>query len=91
MNAESPPQTNEEKGQRQLLGLDELPGKTRNQSSCLEEILDQLRHLERTLSKLVSSLQAVLYASGSQLCELSPVLGKALVIQLSLVHFCSYK
>lgn len=36
--------------------------------------LDQPRHLERTISNLISCLKAVLYATGSQFYELSPML-----------------
>jgi hypothetical protein len=43
--------------------------------------LDQLRHLERTLSNLMSCPQAVQCAPGNQFCELS--------MQLSLSYSCS--
>ena len=40
---------------------------------------------------MLRCLQAVQCAPSPQLCELSPVLGWALVMQLSLSHFCSCK
>lgn len=55
---------------------DHLPGRSRNQLSCLEEVQTKLSHLERTLWKLLRCLQAVQYAPGSQF----DVLGWALVM-----------
>lgn len=56
-----------------------------------ERALDQPRHLERALPNLWSCLQAVQSTPGSQGHELSPMLGRAWVIQLSLRHSCSCK
>ena len=42
--------------------------------------LDPLRHVEKTLSNLLCFLQAVQYAPGPSLCELSPILGWPLVM-----------
>jgi hypothetical protein len=53
--------------------------------------LDPLRHVEKTLSYLLSCLQAVQYAPSPLLCELSPILGWASVMQLPLSHFCFCK
>lgn len=44
---------------------------------------------ERTHSNPLSCLKAGLRAAACQLCEVSPMLGSALVTQLSVSHFCS--
>lgn len=49
--------------------------------------LDQLKDLERMLSNLLSCQQAVHCVPGSQLCELSPMLGWTLVMQLYKIHW----
>lgn len=53
----------------------------------LPRSLDQLKQLERTFSNLLNSPQAVQCATGSQLCELLPILEWALMMQWSLSHF----
>ena len=58
----------------------ELPGRR----------LDQRSRLGRTVSNLLACLQAVC-ALCSRFPALSPMLGWALVMQLSLSHFCSCK
>jgi hypothetical protein len=52
---------------------------------------DQLARLERTFSTPLSCLLAVQCVPGAQLCELSPMLAWALVMQVSLSHFCFCK
>lgn len=50
-----------------------------------------MRHLERKISSLWSYFQAVQLTATGQLCELSPVLEQALVMQLSMSHCrCSH-
>ena len=96
LKAVIPSQMQKAELQKRSLGEDE--------TSCPKEVetsgaaaampgrgLDSARHMEKTLSNLLCCLQAVQCAPGPRLCEHSPILGWALVVQLPPSHFCFCK